>query len=125
MTNKQMTTTIIPSANPIAERLQELVDRLVKEKKIKNQADFARKAGLRYTNIFEVKQGKRNITIEMVIAICTAFGVSADWILLGKEETQPDKERLNRLEDIVSELLMEKENREITGKFKGKKHGVR
>lgn len=54
-----------------------------------SQRDFAKCANLPLSSLSEYLAGKKRPGFDALVAIATASGVSADWLLMGEEKTKP------------------------------------
>lgn len=68
----------------ITERYVAVYYKLYGLRRVKSKADFCRSVGVFYTNFWSIEQGKRSVTLDQVVRLVGHYGVSADWILLGK-----------------------------------------
>lgn len=67
----------------VCERIKSLVEKYANGK----VARFSRLTGIKYTSIrYWLKKGQANLTAENLEKICSATGVSADWLLFGSKD---------------------------------------
>ena len=67
-----------------------------------SQEAFGRKIGVSGAAISRIEAGQRNITDQMILAICREFHVSYDWLITGRGEMF---EKLP--EGLVDELVLQ------------------
>ncbi len=87
-----------------------------------SQKDFASTIGLSHTVIAEIERGSREPSRKVMVAIAETYGISLDWLLLGKgsmyainqenQEVEILKKEISRLEEEIRKLQIE--NKEIS-----------
>lgn len=73
-----------------AQKLKSAVGERVRNYRISNsytQADFAEKIDISINFLSEIENGKKGMSQETLYKLCEHFGLSADYILFGKEAT--------------------------------------
>ncbi len=73
-----------------AQKLKSAVGERVRNYRISNsytQADFAEKIHISINFLSEIENGKKGMSQETLYKLCEHFGLSADYILFGKEAT--------------------------------------
>lgn len=75
-------------AAAVTKRFFEAIDVLKQEKVIHGLKTFTDKYGLNYWNVTTIKNEpeKRFLKVDYMIYLCRDYGISADWLLLGKGE---------------------------------------
>ncbi len=72
-----------------AQKLKSSVGERIRNYRISNsytQADFAEKIDISINFLSEIENGKKGMSQETLYKLCEHFGLSADYILFGKEE---------------------------------------
>lgn len=102
----------------ISSRLAELLIYLITEGIIKDQNQFSDQTGISRGNLSEIKTGKRGLPIEKAVEICYLYGISANWLLLGRGNMlfNEDENLMAELLARVSEIQKELKSREKNGK---------
>lgn len=87
--------------------LVEMGDRISKRRKYLKltQEQLAETVGVSTQMISNLELGKKAIRPENLIKICTALGVSADYLLIGVESENPYKDIAEKLPDLSKEEL--------------------
>lgn len=106
----------------ISARLKHLMVDLEHSGIIRDQNEFAQAAGFSPGHLSEIKQGKKGLPIDKAVEICYLYGISANWLLLGKgpqklQEQVSMDEVLARLSALENKL----DSREKNGKTFGRK----
>lgn len=75
-------------ATAVTKRFFEAIDALKQEKVIHGLKTFTDKYGLNYWNVTTIKNEpeKRFLKVDYMIYLCRDYGISTDWLLLGKGE---------------------------------------
>lgn len=75
-------------AAAVTKRFFEAIDVLKEEKVIHGLKTFTDKYGLNYWNVTTIKNEpeKRFLKVDYMIYLCRDYGISTDWLLLGKGE---------------------------------------
>lgn len=66
-----------------SQRFIEVLDELLKQKKVDTMRDFAMKMDYLPQNMSQVKSGKRDVTIELIIKLFTEFRGNPIFVLFG------------------------------------------
>ncbi len=74
-------------------RMLKLLARLINEGDIEYRQEFLDVCGMSKQNFVKVIQCKHSFTVAMIAAVCKHYGVSCDWILLGR----PPIYRVNKI----------------------------
>lgn len=73
--------------NPIDQRIMELIDFLMYQKKFKSITAFCNEIGMKPQNYYQVKNGRCGFTVDQINNLCNQFGINANWIF-GQQENQ-------------------------------------
>lgn len=107
------------SENTIKKELHERL-RAAREQAGLSQGQVARLMGLHRPTITEIEAGRRKVTAEEIAVFSSHYGVSADWLLHGSENSNPvvelaarelsklKKEDLDRILHLLKTLKHEK-----------------
>jgi len=73
----------------INKRFFEAIELLRKKRKIRGLQTFTREFGINYWNMNTVRNepDKRVLKPEWINFLCSKYGVSAEWVILGKDTT--------------------------------------
>lgn len=76
----------------VTKRFFEALEYLKREKKIHGLKTFTDKYGFNYWNTVTIKNQpeKRFLKVDYLIYICRDYGISSEWLLLGKGEMTKD-----------------------------------
>ena len=76
---------------------------------------FAEKLDVSVSYLAELERGRTGISVKMLIKVCNVLGLSADYVLFGKERTEDelrldairriDEKYLPLLDKVIEELL--------------------
>ena len=66
------------------------------------QEKLAEQLGISWDHLCRVKRGNRSCSIDLIIEIAVYFGVSTDYLLLGKRVNQVENRK--RLMSVIGEL---------------------
>jgi bacteriophage CI repressor helix-turn-helix domain len=66
------------------------------------QEKLAEELGISWDHLCRVERGNRSCSIDLIIEIAVYFGVSTDYLLLGKREDQVENRK--RLLSVIGEL---------------------
>ena len=76
---------------------------------------FAEKLDVSVSYLAELERGRTGISVKMLIKVCNVLGLSADYVLFGKERTEDelrldairriDEKYLPLLDNVIEELL--------------------
>ena len=80
----------------------------IKELRLKlglSQEAFGAACGVTRSNICVIESGRRNVTRQMVVAICREFNVSEEWLLTGSGEMFNELTRAELAARIVGGAL--------------------
>lgn len=55
------------------------------------QKDFAEKIKITQAYLSEIEKGKKDLSVRVILAICSVFGVREEWLLQGKEPIFEEK----------------------------------
>lgn len=69
------------------------------------QQEFADKIGLKQNSVALIEAGKRNPSVRTTLAICRAFGVSDDWLMLGKGDIFEPLPRAEEMQRYIDSLF--------------------
>ncbi len=67
--------------------------------------EFAEKLGVSHGAISLIESGQRNVTSQMVKAICNEFGVDEHWLRNGEGEMHAPKNEDDEIAEIVAEMF--------------------
>ena len=70
--------------NAVTQRFIETYNRLIEEKKVIDQKDFASKIGVSSSMITEIMKGRSNIGLDAIQNTIFNYGVNSQWLLIGK-----------------------------------------
>ena len=96
-----------PLSGAVTERfIQSMLYIIATDPEVDNQVNFARKMGFTPQNLTLMKAGTRNVMLESVVRLCMDFGVSTEWMLLGKGEMFPVKKSviLKEIEELKNRI---------------------
>lgn len=76
---------------------------------------FAEKLDVSVSYLAELERGRTGISVKMLVKVCNVLGLSADYVLFGKERTEDelrldairriDEKYLPLLDKVIEELL--------------------
>ena len=92
------------AADGVRARAVKVMKRLMSETDIRTRVAFAQRVGATYVAINRWENGTGVPTIDNIVNICTEFGVSPDYILLGKGDIYGGLEVSTRIDNIESRL---------------------
>lgn len=72
-----------------------------------SQYEFTEKLGISVNFLSEIENDKKNMSLETLKKICEIFTVSADYLLLGQAEEDPDKELIQLIVERGNECSIE------------------
>ena len=91
--------------NIVSVRFLEVLDELISKQVVNNTADFCRKAGYSLQSMTKIRNGQRDVTLDLVGKLFTMFNGSPIYLLSGKgSKVLPDR-ILSHLEDGESSFL--------------------
>ena len=67
----------------INERFIFLVNYIISEKVAKNKAEIAQILDVKPSKFSEILNKRMNVGIDMIVNICSRFGISVEWVLTG------------------------------------------
>lgn len=91
-----------------AQKLRSAVGERVRSYRISNsytQADFAEKIDISVNFLSEIENGKKGMSQETLYKLCEHFGLSADYILFGKESVVDASEPARTLDNTELKTL--------------------
>ena len=65
---------------------------------------FAEKLDVSVSYMAELERGRTGISVKMLVKVCHLLGLSADYVLFGKERTE-DEQRLDAIRRIEDKYL--------------------
>jgi len=92
----------------INQRFINYVNLLISERKVKSKAVVAEKVGIKPSKLSEILNNRMNVGMDTIALFCDSYGVSAEWILLGKEtEVEVVKKTVEAqsIAELVNSLL--------------------
>lgn len=104
-----------PTQPSVTKRLLDAMNMIIAsdfEPDIQTQADFADAIGVHPTAISSMMAGRRHVTVEQLVMLCTRFKVSGTYLLLGKGDMFMPGSRIDssaakiesRLRDLVEKM---------------------
>lgn len=78
--------------NEISNRFVEAYNTLLATGKVSDKKDFAAKIGISASMVTEISKGRSSVGTTAIQNIVSIFGISANWLLTGKEEMCEKKE---------------------------------
>ena len=90
--------------NIVSVRFLEVLDELINKQIVNNTADFCRRAGYSLQSMTKIKNGQRDVTLDLVGKLFTMFNGSPIYLLSGKGNKILTDRVLSHLEDGESSL---------------------
>lgn len=69
---------------------------------MRNQQDFGKRAGLSQPKYNQYETGKRLLTLEAALALCTTYNLTLDWLYRGDPSGLPYKLATELARDLAS-----------------------
>lgn len=75
-----------------------------------SQREFGRRLGVQDTAISKLESGERNLTDQMILAICREFNVNEEWLRTGEggEDAMFEESNDSIIEKIIAEIPLDK-----------------